>query len=245
MKSNYIKIWGLAAALSLTSCLKDLDQDPSIDPDSKTENSVKANLEEAEQALAKVYASLALTGQQGPSGSPDIQGIDEGTSQFTRLLFYMQELPTDEAVVAWSDPGVPDFHNMNWTKSNGIIEAMYYRLAQTVSFANSFISVNQDSQFDEMKRYGVAEARFVRAYAYYYLMDLVGDTPIVTEIVPAGTFYPAQEEYLMNYYENNTDRGYCIFTIAPKINKIHDLFQKRIKPTYQALEHENRTQKTL
>ena len=71
------------------------------------------------------------------------------------------------------------------------------------------------------------------------------DTPIVTEIVPAGTFYPVQEEYLMNYYENNTDRGYCIFTIAPKINKIHDLFQKRIKPTYQALEHENRTQKTL
>ena len=71
------------------------------------------------------------------------------------------------------------------------------------------------------------------------------DTPIVTEIVPAGTFYPAQEENLMNYYENNTDRGYCIFTIAPKINKIHDLFQKRIKPTYQALGHENRTQGTL
>ena len=182
MKSNYIKIWGLAAALSLTSCLKDLDQDPSIDPDSKTENSVKANLEEAEQALAKVYASLALTGQQGPSGSPDIQGIDEGTSQFTRLLFYMQELPTDEAVVAWSDPGVPDFHNMNWTASNGIIEGMYYRLAQTVSFANSFISINQNSQFEEMKTYGVAEARFIRAYAYYYLMDLFGATPIITEV---------------------------------------------------------------
>jgi outer membrane protein len=162
--------------------LKDLDQDPSIDPDSKTENSVKSNLEEAEQALAKVYASLALTGQQGPSGSPDIQGIDEGTSQFTRLLFYMQELPTDEAVVAWSDPGVPDFHNMNWTASNGIIEGMYYRLAQTVSFANSFISINQNSQFEEMKTYGVAEARFIRAYAYYYLMDLFGATPIITEV---------------------------------------------------------------
>ena len=64
MKSNYIKIWGLAAALSLSSCLKDLDQDPSIDPDSKTENSVKSNLDQAEQALAKVYASLSLTGQQ-------------------------------------------------------------------------------------------------------------------------------------------------------------------------------------
>ena len=69
--------------------------------------------------------------------------------------------------------------------------------------------------------------------------------PIVTEIVPAGEFYPVQEDYLINYYENNSDRGYCIFTIAPKINKIYNLFQEKIKPTYQALEHEDRTQKTI
>ena len=178
---KYIII-GLALAFSLTSCLKDLDQDPSIDPDSINESSVQNNLDYAKQTLAKVYASLALTGQKGPSDSPDIQGLDEGTTQFSRLLFYHQELPTDEAVVAWSDPGVPDFHNMNWTSSNGITEAMYYRLAQTVSFANSFITNNQNSSFEEMKKYGVAEARFVRAYAYYYLMDLFGDTPIVTDV---------------------------------------------------------------
>ena len=71
------------------------------------------------------------------------------------------------------------------------------------------------------------------------------ETPIVTEIVPAGNFYPVQEEYLSNYYDNNTDRSYCIFTIAPKINKIHALFEEKIKPNYQALEHENRTQKTI
>ena len=175
-------ITGLALAFSLTSCLKDLDQDPSIDTDSINESSVQNNLDYAKQTLAKVYASLALTGQKGPSDSPDIQGLDEGTTQFSRLLFYHQELPTDEAVVAWSDPGVPDFHNMNWTSSNGITEAMYYRLAQTVSFANAFIVNNQNSSFEEMKKYGVAEARFVRAYAYYYLMDLFGDTAITTDV---------------------------------------------------------------
>ncbi|AMD84428.1 Starch-binding associating with outer membrane [Capnocytophaga haemolytica] len=175
-------ITGIALAFSLTSCLKDLDQDPSIDPDSINESSVQNNLDYAKQTLAKVYASLALTGQKGPSDSPDIQGLDEGTTQFSRLLFYHQELPTDEAVVAWSDPGVPDFHNMNWTSSNGITEAMYYRLAQTVSFANAFIVNNQNSSFEEMKKYGVAEARFVRAYAYYYLMDLFGDTAITTDV---------------------------------------------------------------
>lgn len=181
-KYNIFKIWGLALTLSLTGCMKDLDQDPSIDPDSINESSIKSNPEYALQALAKVYASLALTGQQGPSGSADIQGIDEGTSQFTRLLFYMQELPTDNAIVAWSDPGVPDFHNMNWSSSNGIIEAMYYRLAQSVSFANAFIANNESSNNEEMRKYGVAEARFVRAYAYYHLMDLFGDVPILTQV---------------------------------------------------------------
>lgn len=181
-KISIYKVFGLALALTLSSCIKDLDQDPSIDPDSINASSVQSNPEYAKQTLAKVYASLALTGQKGPSDAPDIQGIDEGTSQFTRLLFYMQELPTDNAIVAWSDPGVPDFHNMNWTSSNGIIEAMYYRLAQSVSFANAFIANNENSSNEEMKKFGVAEARFIRAYAYYYLMDLFGDVPILTTV---------------------------------------------------------------
>ena len=53
---------------------------------------------------------MALTGNQGPAGSGDVQGIDEGTSDFFRLFWYAQELPTDEAVIAWGDPGVPDLH---------------------------------------------------------------------------------------------------------------------------------------
>jgi peptide methionine sulfoxide reductase msrA len=71
------------------------------------------------------------------------------------------------------------------------------------------------------------------------------EAPIVTEILPAMEFYPAQEDYHQNYYENNTDRGYCIFSIAPKINKIHNFFNSKIKPQYQTIENENRTQKTL
>ncbi|MDO5105784.1 RagB/SusD family nutrient uptake outer membrane protein [Capnocytophaga sp.] len=181
-KFSTYKIWGLVAAFALSGCLKDLNQDPSIDPDSITSSSVETNPEYAKQALAKVYASLALTGQQGPTGTADIQGLDEGTTQFTRLLFYMQELPTDNAIVAWSDPGVPDFHNLNWSSSNGIIEAMYYRLAQSVSFANAFIANNEKSSNEEMRKYGVAEARFIRAYAYYHLMDLFGNVPVLTQV---------------------------------------------------------------
>src|SRR5215212_9438957 len=37
--------------------------------------------------LAKIYAGLAVSGQQGPAGNGDIQGIDEGISQYLRLFW--------------------------------------------------------------------------------------------------------------------------------------------------------------
>jgi peptide-methionine (S)-S-oxide reductase len=44
--------------------------------------------------------------------------------------------------------------------------------------------------------------------------------PIVTEIVPLKTFYPA-EEYHQDYYQNNKDRNpYCQVVIAPKLRKL-------------------------
>jgi peptide-methionine (S)-S-oxide reductase len=43
--------------------------------------------------------------------------------------------------------------------------------------------------------------------------------PIVTEIVPAATFYPA-EEYHQDYYELNPRQGYCRMVIEPKLKKL-------------------------
>ena len=69
---------------------------------------------------------LRLTSSTGPANS-DLGGIDAGTSDFVRLLFDAQELSTDEAVCAWNDPGVPDFHNMNWNQGNVILLGLYSR----------------------------------------------------------------------------------------------------------------------
>ena len=73
---KYIKhsILGLAMAFSLSACLKDLDQEP-IDPDSFTEKDVFKNATEAKSALAKIYASMAVTGQK--SGDGDLANADE------------------------------------------------------------------------------------------------------------------------------------------------------------------------
>ena len=42
---------------------------------------------------------------------------------------------------------------------------------------------------------------------------------VVTEIVPAPKFYPA-EEYHQDYYAKNPEQGYCSFVIRPKLKKL-------------------------
>lgn len=42
--------------------------------------------------------------------------------------------------------------------------------------------------------------------------------PVVTEIVPIGEFYQA-EEYHQEYYRHNTNQPYCQIVIAPKVAK--------------------------
>src|SRR5690349_8248002 len=68
--------------------------------------------------LAKIYSGLVVTGQAGPDGNPDIGGIDEGFSQYVRGYWQLQELPTDEAIIAWGDIGLPELNTQTWSSSN-------------------------------------------------------------------------------------------------------------------------------
>src|SRR6202012_1265261 len=138
MKRNLIKsllIVGIVAG-SFTSCKKNLILTPNTQ---LTSEQVYSTPQGYKESLAKVYGSFALTGNQGPAGSGDIAGIDEGTSDFFRLLWYAQELPTDEAVIAWGDPGVPDLHQMSWSSSNVILLGLYERCLYQINLANEFI----------------------------------------------------------------------------------------------------------
>ena len=62
------------------------------------------------QALAKLYSSFAVPGQEGTGGGGDISGIDNGFGTYTRALWMAQELTTDEALCAWNDQTIKDFH---------------------------------------------------------------------------------------------------------------------------------------
>lgn len=176
--------------LLMTACVGDLDVTP-IDPNVATANNVYKTTDDYKKGLAKLYATFALSGQQGPSGNPDIAGIDEGFGNYLRQYWNCQELTTDEAIIAWNDATIKDFHYHTWTQNDVFIAAVYSRIMYTVALSNEFIRASTKSNDPEVDRMR-AEARFLRALAYYHAIDLFGNPPFVTEEDSPGSTFPDQ-----------------------------------------------------
>jgi hypothetical protein len=187
MKNNGRKA-GLALAVLIglggTGCT-DLLTEPRSTVSSGT---VFEDADSYESLLAKVYAGLAVTGQRGPDGRPDIASIDEGFSQYIRAYWQLQELPTDEAVVGWTDPGLPVINTAGWTSANEWTTAMYYRIYFQIAMTNVFLRETSDEALGRRGHQGIAEipqfraeARALRALSYYHGMDMYGDIPLIEE----------------------------------------------------------------
>jgi len=52
--------------------------------------------------------------------------------------------------------------------------------------------------------------------------------PIITQIVPLHTFYPA-EDYHQGYFVQHPEQGYCQMVISPKVNKFRQQWLKHLK----------------
>jgi hypothetical protein len=187
----------LLLALGLTGCT-----DPTVEPKSSAAApNILSEPGAYKSYLAKLYGGLNVTGQSGPAGNGDIAGIDEGFSQYMRLWWEMQELPTDAAVIAWNDNGIRELNNHSWSSSNQFSRAIYDRIFFQVSQSNEFLrqstpdlldarGVPQDVQ-QRMPQWR-AEARFLRALSYWHAVDLFGPVPLVTQDFTRGSEAPPQ-----------------------------------------------------
>lgn len=179
---KYLFIGAFAAAFGLTSCVGDLNLQPN-DP-----NLVDPNAPDfKENTLAICYSGIACSGIDGP-GSSYVEGLDAGASAYLRLIFTLSEWCTDECVWIWpNDEGssAGDLDACTWSASNVYLNGTYYRLVGHIALCNQFLANfkdENDAETLEMK----AEARTLRAYSYYNMLDLFGKSSFITEEAEVG-----------------------------------------------------------
>jgi len=190
------RIYTILLSLLFVGCT-DLDIVP---VDASTEFEIFKDSEAYKSYLAKLYAAYSQTGQDGPAGDADISIVnDEGFTSYIRAYWKAQELTTDEAVIAWADAGIRDLHEQSWTSENQFVRVLYYRISLIITIANDFLKQSTDEKLatngisDAASKAVIqqyrAEARFLRALAYWHALDLFRNVVLLTDIT-AG--FPVQ-----------------------------------------------------
>jgi hypothetical protein len=199
MKHSYkIILASTIFLMSLNACKKDaLNLRPTNDV---TADKVYTDAAGYKNGLVKLYASYSLT-SSGGSDVSDLGGINTGFSDFLRLYWTSQELTTDEAICAWNDTGIPELDNSTWNAENQFLRGLYTRSLYTITVANEFLRESTPEKLASRNITGAdataiakyrAEARFIRAYHYWVLLDGYGNPPFITEDDNIGKDAPKQ-----------------------------------------------------
>lgn len=188
---------GLTATLGATSCTGDLDlppQDPNAFTSEKFSENPKGYMD---QVLAECYQGLATSGNNG-AGSSIIGGSDAGASSFTRVLFVLNELTTDEySWLQFADAGNYELATMNFAANNEIMYTTYSRVYTEIALCNEFIRTVNNGKFglsEELQPLAeeyIRQAKVIRGLCYFYAIDMFGNCGYADETMAAGTA-PAQ-----------------------------------------------------
>lgn len=227
MKYGYKFLLVLCLAGMLQACTKKLDLFPTNDT---TSDKVFATPAGYKQALAKLYAGMAVTGSPGRDIPSEIVS-DEGNTGFLRQFWYLQCLSTDEAAWNYSSNTDPvGIHQMTWSASTQAVAGAYYRCFYVITLCNNFITESSDDKLssrgisgadaDNIRRYR-AEARFLRAFNYWVLMDLFGNVPFTDEsyVIGTGKFPPQKSRAEMFTYIESELKGMDAGLADPRANE--------------------------
>ena len=202
-------IYILIAVLT-TSCVNDLDTMPlnATDPISEYVYGTDENAYMA--GLATLYFQFAT------NDLTDLQSMDGGASEIVRAFWSVQETTTDAAKCAWgNDAWVRALNTNTWSDAqNDAVYAVYVRALQGISYVNEYL---RQTEPERLSARGVnsalaakistfrAEARFIRVYLYWMLLDTFGSVPFITEASPiGGAYFPLQatRTFIFDYCVN-------------------------------------------
>ncbi len=220
----------MAASLVIApACTDDLDQYPHTET---TSEDLYQTIDQYESVLAKLYASFSIAGQE--KGGSDADLSSNMGQDLMRCLFNLQEAATDEVINTWL-PGdqLEDLTYYSWDANDPWVNDVYYRLYYNIALCNEFLRYCTDDQIsgfssseqETLTAYR-AEARYLRALNYYYVLDLFKKGPMVTEENSVGAYVPdvADADGLFNYIESElkecseemTSRTETVYGRAPR-----------------------------
>jgi len=102
----------------------------------------------------------------------------------TSPVLYMTELTTDNTEIQWSSPSTDEMQmDQNAvTSTNGFVQSVGSNCLYTISRSNAILNRIDAVNFDQTAKNRIkGEAKFLRAYAYFYLVRLYGNVPIITQ----------------------------------------------------------------
>jgi tetratricopeptide (TPR) repeat protein len=160
MKKNILAL--LLVLTGMSSCNDFLD----LVPEHQISNNVFYKTQnDFERALIGAYSSF--------------RGLYNGSA-----ILFAAELRTDNAEINWSSPTVDEmqFEQNALTATNNTVRGIWNTCFITISRCNTILARIQPVDFDATaKNKIIAEARFLRAFAYFYLVQLYGEVPITEQ----------------------------------------------------------------
>jgi hypothetical protein len=203
MKLKYI-FSILIAGLLVSSCDEEgLDK---INPNGFTTSSYYQNAEQLDKATNAVYASL------------------NGGNLYGRMFKYLSACRSDEHASGGPQLEVHNAKVINGTYDNteytltGPWEG-WYRLIHRANSVIEFGPMIEDPLLDpDIQAHRIAEARFLRAFAYFYLVVYWGDVPLYTETVksPEGEKATTPASDIFAFIETELN------AIIPVLKQTHD-----------------------
>ncbi|MBD5200656.1 MAG: RagB/SusD family nutrient uptake outer membrane protein [Bacteroidales bacterium] len=196
MKFNKILLAAgiMASAMSFTACTGDLDLTPT-DQSFFTPDQFAADPDYyLDATIAGVYQQHVT---YGANGNAAVENFDGGMSTFQRAIFILQEMNSDEA--SWlpmnSDYGMLTYGIV--PSSNTAVMGTYSRFYINMGVCNQFIHNIRDGYFGTLTEAQqkkadeyIRQANILRLANLYYVLDIFGNVPYVTEDIRMGNVAP-------------------------------------------------------
>jgi len=167
----------LATLFLFISC-----DDSFLSPELKTGTSAAnfyLNDEQLEAAIIDIYDGI-----QGVNAS---KFTSTNLNHAVQIEFYVTEMRSDNTRTKSQEGEAAQFESFSLEATNGIVDD-YYRSFYNIIFRANIVLNNLDNASDENRSKFESEAKFCRAYAYFNLVRLFGDIPLIDKIVaPADT----------------------------------------------------------